>query len=80
MRRHIVWKELAQVLSCHQDDYYGAVVRMPWFTPEYLEARLREQELERRLAEFETRMMKTPPRPTLPELVRQIARNLLKRL
>jgi hypothetical protein len=48
--------------------------------PEYLKARLREQELERRLAEFETRMMKTPPRPTLPELVRQIARNFFKRL
>ena len=53
---------------------------MLWFTPEYLEARLREQELERHLAEFETCMMKTPPRPTLPELVRQIARSLLKRL
>jgi hypothetical protein len=79
MRRHIVWKELAQVLSCHQDDYYGAVARMPWFTPEYLEARLREQEHERRLAEFETRMMKTPPRPTVADLLRQIARILKRR-
>jgi len=25
------------------------------------------------------RMMKTPPRPTLPELLRQIARTLIKR-
>jgi len=79
MRRHIVWKELAQVLSCHQDDYYGAVARMPWFTPEYLEARLREQEHERRLAEFEMRMMKTPPRPTVADLLRQIARILKRR-
>jgi len=52
---------------------------MPWFTPEYLEARLREQEHERRLAEFETRLMKTPPRPTLLELLRQIAHTLLKK-
>jgi demethoxyubiquinone hydroxylase (CLK1/Coq7/Cat5 family) len=52
---------------------------MPWFTPEYLEARLREQEHERRLAEFETRLMKTPSRPTLLELLRHIAHTLLKR-